>query len=70
MARLGAVKDGDLHGDLHGDLGGWGFGLWGHVGPAMQLLMAPAIFFLIQVPLSVLWLRRFEYGPLEYAAAC
>ena len=33
----------------------------------MQLLMAPAIFFLIQVPLSVLWLRRFEYGPLEYA---
>jgi uncharacterized protein len=46
---------------------GWGFGLWGQVGPALQLLMAPAIFFLIQVPFSVFWLRRFEYGPLEYA---
>lgn len=45
---------------------GWGFGLWGTVGPAAQLLLAFAIFFVIQVPLSVLWLRRFEYGPLEY----
>ena len=45
---------------------GWGFGLWGTVGPAVQLLLACAIFFLVQVPLSVLWLRRFEYGPLEY----
>lgn len=45
---------------------GWGFGLWGSVGPAAQLLLAIAIFFVIQVPLSVLWLRRFEYGPLEY----
>jgi len=33
----------------------------------MQLALAPAIFFLIQVPFSVLWLRHFEYGPLEYA---
>jgi uncharacterized protein len=45
---------------------GWGFGLWGQVGPALQLLMAVSIFFVIQVPLSILWLRRFEYGPLEY----
>lgn len=45
---------------------GWGFRLWGMVGPAAQLLLAFAIFFVIQVPLSVLWLRRFEYGPLEY----
>jgi uncharacterized protein len=45
---------------------GWGFGLWNTVGPAAQLLLAFAIFFVIQVPLSVLWLRRFEYGPLEY----
>jgi len=45
---------------------GWGFGLWGSVGPAAQLALACAIFFLIQVPLSVMWLRRFEYGPLEY----
>jgi uncharacterized protein len=46
---------------------GWGFGLWGKVGPAAQLALALGIFFLIQVPLSVMWLRRFEYGPLEYA---
>ena len=45
---------------------GWGFGLWGHVGPAAQLALALGIFFLIQVPLSRMWLRRFEYGPLEY----
>jgi len=45
---------------------GWGFGLWGKVGPALQLVMAFAIFFAIQVPLSILWLRRFEFGPLEY----
>jgi uncharacterized protein len=45
---------------------GWGFGLWGQVGPAAQLALSFAIFFLIQVPLSMLWLRRFEYGPLEY----
>jgi len=46
---------------------GWGFGYWGSAGPALQLALAPAIFFLVQVPLSVLWLRHFEYGPLEYA---
>jgi uncharacterized protein len=46
---------------------GWGFGLWGKVGPALQLLIAFAIYFAIQVPLSTLWLRHFEYGPLEYA---
>ena len=45
---------------------GWGLGLWGKVGPAWQLLMAFAIYFVIQVPLSTIWLRRFEYGPLEY----
>jgi uncharacterized protein len=45
---------------------GWGFGLWGKVGPAVQLVMAFAIFFIIQVPLSTFWFRHFEYGPLEY----
>ena len=45
---------------------GWGVGLWGKVGPALQLLMAFAIYFVIQVPLSTLWFRHFEYGPLEY----
>jgi uncharacterized protein len=45
---------------------GWGFGLWGRVGPALQLALAFAIFFVIQVPLSMRWFRHFEYGPLEY----
>jgi uncharacterized protein len=46
---------------------GWGLGWWGQVGPAAQLALALAIFFLVQVPLSMLWLRRFRWGPLEYA---
>jgi len=45
---------------------GWGFGLWGKVGPALGLVLAFAIFFVIQVPLSGWWLRRYDYGPLEY----
>jgi uncharacterized protein len=45
---------------------GWGFGFWGRAGAALQLGLAFAIFFLVQAPLSVLWLRRFSYGPVEY----
>ena len=45
---------------------GWGFGLWGRVGPAAGFVLALAIFFLIQVPLSLWWLRRYDYGPLEF----
>jgi uncharacterized protein len=45
---------------------GWGLGWWGKVGPAAQLALALGIFFLVQVPLSILWLRRFRWGPLEY----
>jgi uncharacterized protein len=45
---------------------GWGLGLWGKVGPALQLLLALVIYFVIQMPLSTIWLRRYEYGPLEY----
>jgi uncharacterized protein len=45
---------------------GWGFGLWNKVGPAAELLLAFAIFFIIQVPLSLWWLRRFQYGPVEW----
>jgi uncharacterized protein len=45
---------------------GWGFGLWGTIGPAGQLVLAFAIFFVVQVPLSLLWLSRFNYGPIEY----
>jgi uncharacterized protein len=45
---------------------GWGFGLWGRVGPAAGLVLAFAIYFAIQVPLSLWWLRRFNYGALEW----
>jgi uncharacterized protein len=45
---------------------GWGFGLWGQVGPALDLLLAVGIFFVVQVPLSQWWLSRHELGPLEW----
>lgn len=44
----------------------WGFGLWNKVGPALDLVLAVAIFFVIQVPLSRWWLSRFQVGPMEY----
>jgi uncharacterized protein len=44
---------------------GWGFGLWGKVGPALGFVLSVAIFFVIQVPWSLWWLRRHEQGPLE-----
>jgi uncharacterized protein len=44
----------------------WGLDLWGKVGPALDLVLAVAIFFVIQVPLSRWWLTRFQIGPMEY----
>jgi uncharacterized protein len=44
---------------------GWGLGFWGKVGPALDLLLALALFFIVQVPVSHWWLNRFETGPLE-----
>jgi uncharacterized protein len=44
---------------------GWGLGLWGRVSPAAGLALAFAIFFLVQVPASMVWLRHFDVGPLE-----
>ena len=44
---------------------GWGFGLWGKVGPAAGLALSVAIFFAIQVRWSQWWLKRHERGPLE-----
>ncbi|HKU13393.1 MAG TPA: DUF418 domain-containing protein [Steroidobacteraceae bacterium] len=44
----------------------WGLGLWGKVGPALDILLAVAIFFVVQVPLSRWWLSRFQLGPMEY----
>jgi uncharacterized protein len=45
---------------------GWGLALWGKVGLALDLVLAVAIFFLVQVPLSKWWLARFELGPMEW----
>lgn len=44
----------------------WGFGLWNKVGPAADLVLAVAVFFVIQVPLTRWWLSRFDVGPMEY----
>jgi uncharacterized protein len=44
---------------------GWGFGLWLNVGPAAGLALAALIFFAVQVPWSLWWLRRHERGPAE-----
>ncbi len=44
---------------------GWGFGLWGKVGPAAGLALSFVIFFAVQVPWSMWWLKRHERGPLE-----
>jgi uncharacterized protein len=43
----------------------WGLGLWMKVGPAAGLALALAIFFVVQVPWSLWWLRRHERGPME-----
>jgi uncharacterized protein len=44
---------------------GWGLGLWMKVGPAWGMVLAFVIFFAVQVPWSLWWLRRHERGPLE-----
>jgi uncharacterized protein len=45
---------------------GWGLGYYGQVGPALGVVISLAIFFVIQVPLSRLWLSTFQMGPMEY----
>ena len=44
---------------------GWGFGLWGQVGPAAGLALALLIFFGVQLPCSLWWLRHHDQGPME-----
>ena len=44
----------------------WGLGYWLQIGPALCLVLPVIISFGIQVPLSYLWLRHFELGPMEY----
>ncbi len=43
----------------------YGLGLYGKVGPAIGLALTVLIF-LLQVPLSVWWLRHFRFGPAEW----
>ncbi len=45
---------------------GWGLGVWNRPGPTADLAISLAIFFGIQIPFSVVWLKRFDIGPLEY----
>jgi uncharacterized protein len=45
---------------------GWGLGLWGKLGPALLLVVAVALYAAVLVPFSVLWLRRFPFGPMEH----
>lgn len=43
----------------------YGLGLFSKVSPSLGLLLT-MILFLIQIPLSVSWLRRFQFGPVEW----
>jgi uncharacterized protein len=45
---------------------GWGFGQWGKVGLAFDLVLSIGIFFVVQVPLSRWWLKHYEMGPMEF----
>jgi uncharacterized protein len=44
--------------------GGQGFGLYGTWGRA-KLLVAPVVFWMLQVALAAAWTARFRFGPLE-----
>lgn len=44
---------------------GYGFGLFGQVGPALGLLLTLVIF-TAQIPLSMWWMGRFQFGPVEW----
>ena len=43
----------------------YGFGLYGQISPGVQLCLILMIFFGL-MGLSFLWLRYFQFGPLEY----
>ncbi len=42
------------------------FGLFDRFTPTSSLLLALAFFLFVQLPFSLLWLRRFDFGPAEY----
>jgi uncharacterized protein len=43
----------------------YGLGLFGKVGSALGILLTIAIF-LVQIPISHWWMKRFKYGPAEW----
>jgi uncharacterized protein len=45
---------------------GYGLGLYGDVGPFLGIVMGIAIFFVLQVPFSAVWMHRFRFGPIEW----
>jgi len=57
------LPDADRH--LPGAVPGLGLRLWLKVGPALGLLLSLAIFWGIQVPWSLWWLKHHDRGPLE-----
>lgn len=44
---------------------GYGFGLFGQIGPALGVVLTVAIF-TAQIPLSMWWMGRFQFGPVEW----
>lgn len=44
---------------------GYGLGLYAKYGPAVLLPMVP-VFWLLQIPISMWWLKRFQFGPAEW----
>lgn len=44
---------------------GYGFGLYGHIGTAATLAIGTAVY-ILQILASSWWLRRYQYGPLEW----
>jgi uncharacterized protein len=44
---------------------GYGFGLYGQVGPAIGIALTFVLYGL-QIPWSLAWLQRFRFGPVEW----
>ncbi len=61
--RLLELPASDGTGDVH--LYGHGLGLFGTLS-RIELLGVVVLIWMIQVPLSVLWLRHFRFGPIEW----
>ncbi|MFL6768130.1 MAG: DUF418 domain-containing protein, partial [Sphingomicrobium sp.] len=42
------------------------FGWFDRFKPTSALALAMLLFFLVQIPFSLMWLRRFQFGPAEW----